>query len=475
MPDMSEDSAAALRQLATTFQVEALGEGDTNVGANVLASMAITLANLARRGSGIRTPDWKLIPVGCNVLASGSLTSNMVLDEVVTSVGRCQDNLLSHLDRLLKDDKAEEKRNERNLSRRWELSGGPPANPGENSLLRLMTGDPELEPLTGSHEEEWAEVLSSSPSEHLGELVRCPRVFITGATPGLLDQQLPGARHGQALVAIGLNRASDVATFGNICTALMDGMVPAGPSGEAVRGRLLLTDPGGVLPVAAKADGDKTAWLSRLLWLVDGSAGPELPSEEANDRTIPIPNLNARFDHAVRLILANRLNSRNPEPLIYDCDFAKTQARWMGFLRDMETHLPGIRGSTRCLLASLTFGLRRLVGAAETPEGFGYSHAGVEALARHLILRMANARAAIHFSAEEAERLSQKRKIFDKLAEGPLDTRTIYRPRIPADRCRELLAELSEEGRVRRRDEMWERVKGATLPEERLRNLPLEV
>ena len=112
--------------------------------------------------------------------------------------------------------------------------------------------------------------------------------------------------------------------------------------------------------MAAKADGDKTTWLARLLWLVDGSAGPDLPSGDAPDGTVRLPNLTARFEHEVRLILANRLNSQNPNPLIYECDFAKAQVRWMKFLDGMERHLPCIRGTARCLLTSLTTVARQI-------------------------------------------------------------------------------------------------------------------
>jgi len=473
---MNPNESDHFRQLLTTFDAHALGEGDEVAGLNVLTSMAITLGNLAREGSGIRLPDWRVIPAGCDLLATGSLTSTMVRDEVVVPVGSCQDNLLSHLDRLLKDDKAEGARAERNLPRRWTLDGGPPANPGENSLLRLMTADPELEPLIESREEEWAEVLGSAPSEHLDDLLRRPRAFIPAASPGVLGQLLTGAHSGLALVAVGLNRASDAANFGDICSALMGLSIPAGPAGESVRARLLVTDPGGVLPVAAKANGDKTTWLARLIWLADGATGPELPSGGA-EGIVRLPYLTARFEHAVRRVLANRFDSRNQQSLIYEADFAKDQVRWMKFLKSMERSLPGIRGTARCLFASLVFGLQRLVEADKAPAGFKFYRSGIEALARHLIRRMANARAAILFSEDQARRLHQKRKILDKLAGGPLDTRSIYRPRISAALCRELLSELAEDGCVKAlgTEDKWARVDGATLPEDRTRQLALDV
>jgi hypothetical protein len=56
-------------------EVRSLGEGDATVGANLLAAMAITLGNLARPGSGIQTRDQRLIPVDCNLLASGARLS----------------------------------------------------------------------------------------------------------------------------------------------------------------------------------------------------------------------------------------------------------------------------------------------------------------------------------------------------------------------------------------------------------------
>ena len=85
---MNETESKDLRHLLTTFNARALGEGDESVGINLLAAMAITLANLTRHGSGIQTPDLRLIPVCCNLLASGARLSDMLLDEVLTPVGR---------------------------------------------------------------------------------------------------------------------------------------------------------------------------------------------------------------------------------------------------------------------------------------------------------------------------------------------------------------------------------------------------
>lgn len=463
---MSQNESDHLRHILTIFDARSLGEGDEAIGANLLAAMAISLANLAHPGSGIRTPDGRLIEVGCNLLAAGARTTNMVLDDVVRPVSRCQDNLLGQLARLLKNDKAEEDRPLQSLPRKWNLSKGQTRNAGENSLLQLMSDGAELGPLFGTREDQWIDIVGSAPSEHFSDLVRRPRAFIAAATPALLNLQLAGVHRGQALVTIGLSSAANAAKFGKVCPSLMDGLIPAGPSGETVRGRLLVTVPASELSKAATAGGDGTAWLARLLWLVDGSDGPELMPQQAGDeKIVRLPQLSARFGYAVQRIFAKRLDSQNPEPVIDTFDFAPDQARWMKFLSDMERNVPDISGMARPLFASLVFGLRRLVGTPEIPKDFNYYRVGIEGFARHLIRRMANARSAILCSSENATKVRHKHKIYSKLAAGPQDTRAIYRrAHLPASHCEDLLAEMAADKCVKRCGQQWERVEGATLP-----------
>jgi hypothetical protein len=259
---MSSKEAKELQKLLTTFDVIGLGEGDRIAGSNLLAAIAVTLANLSRPGSGILTPGGRLIPVGCNLLASGPLVTSLVLDEVVTPVGRHQANLLAQLERLLEDDAAE---GAKSTPRQWTLSRDTKASPGENALFRLATSSSDMPPPFGTYEDEWASVVGDAPSQRFADLVRRPRCFVTATTPGQLVKQIAGAHLGQALVALGLDRAADAASFADLCPALMDGLVPAGPSGEPVRGRLLVTAPCPLLREAAAAKGDKTAWLARLI------------------------------------------------------------------------------------------------------------------------------------------------------------------------------------------------------------------
>jgi hypothetical protein len=474
---MNESESELLQDLLTIFDARALGEGDATVGANLLAAMAIVLANLARPGSGIQTPDMRLIEVSCNLLASGARLSDMIRDEVVTPVGRFQNNILAHVDRLLKSDEEQDQRPLQSLSREWNIlkSGSPSA--GESKFLGLMTLDPKSNLVPEGVDEAWLDVVDIAPNPNFHDMVRSPRAFIAAASPKMLDSQLGGIHAGQAFITIALNRASDAGRFGELCLALMNGLTPLGPSGETTRGRLLVTDPGNMLPDAARQAGDQATWLGRLVWLVSGNAGPELPPQDsAGDNVVRLPHVSARFRYAAQELFAKRMNNRNPVPLIDQMDFTQRQIRWMEFLNEMKSSLPGIDGTARHLFAALVFGLRRIFEAAETPQDFNDLVSGIEALARFLIRRMASARAAILFSAEEAQKRFWKQKILTNLSEGCFENRDVCRLlRQPVAICEPVLLEMATEGALARRGKKWECVIGAALPGSQSLRLPLEV
>lgn len=456
-------SGQALSELLTSFNATQLGEGDVNAGANLLAAMAVTLGNLARPGSGIKLPSGRHIPVGTHLLATGPLVSGLVVDEVVTPVGRCQDNLLAQLERLLKDDATER---DKTTPRNWVLSKGPQSNQGENALFQLMTRDSDLGPLMGSHEDEWMAVLSEPPAQRLADLVRRPRVFIAANTKSCLEKLLPDAHLGEALVSIGLTRAADAANLGDLCPSVMDGLFPGGPSGQLVRARMLVTDHGCVLRAVASAPDERQGWLARLVWLVEGSSGPEAPPPPENgDGLIKLSNLTGRFEEAVRTVIANRLNSHEPQPLIYTNDISQAQVRWMRFLRDMEESLPGISGTARSLFPSLTFGLLRLARTANRPKDFQFQIKGVEAFVRFLIRRMAAARHEMLWSPEQARRRQLKERLVEKLADGPQAVDCLVRRfhKLRTGLCNELLIELKQDGEVLLADDQWTLAKPRAL------------
>lgn len=310
-----------------------------------------------------------------------------------------------------------------------------------------MTRDQDMPPLFGSVQDEWKQVLSEPPSQRVEDLVRRPRVFVTAHTRSHLEKLLPDAHQGEALVAIGLGRAADATKLDDLCPPLMDGMFPGGPAGELVRGRLLVTDQGRILREVAASTDAKHSWLGRLVWLVEGDAGPDAPPVGETGGLIQLPGITRRFGEAVRSTLAHRLNADEPQPLIYNKDLSPYQARWMEFLRDKESSLLGIRGIARSLFPCLVFGLARLT-AAGVPQGFQYHLEGVEAFARFLIERMEAARNEMLWSPEQARRLRLKESMLEKLADGPQNTRALTRRfhSMTLALCNELLSELEEDG-----------------------------
>jgi hypothetical protein len=161
---------------------------------------------------------------------------------------------------------------------------------------------------------------------------------------------------------------------------------------------------------------------------------------------------------------------------LIDCDFHSLQARWIAFLKTQETAVPGITGTARNLLATLLFGLDRIVKSIRLPKDFKWSISQVEALARFLVHRMANARSAMLYSAQSARRLVLEEKILRKLESDPLTVRELTRRigRLPAAHCLELLEDLEAEGKVLRIDDRLWQGRQSTSSATSARHLTLE-
>jgi predicted Rossmann fold nucleotide-binding protein DprA/Smf involved in DNA uptake len=147
-------------------------------------------------------------------------------------------------------------------------------------------------------------------------------------------------------------------------------------------------------------------------------------------------------------------------------EFTKSQARWTSFLKTLEPQFVGISGAARNFYATLVFGLNQLVHATATANDFKWSTVEAQALARFLVQRMVNARAAMLHSAEDEHRELLMEKIFSKLAEGPLEHRAIVRKfhSLPTTQCLELLNHLEDRGRVALVDSKWQRVETVNIP-----------
>jgi hypothetical protein len=448
---MSQKETEALHDLFTTFQVEALGQGDANLGANVLASMLGVLANLAPTDRTILTRDHRPARLGVNLLISGSASSGQVLDEVITEVGRRQRNFAANLD-LYVDGIKEQSEN---------LATLPPMEPGSNLLMDdFAETQSEIEPFFASRTEIWSRILNEVPTEQLSDLYRRPKFLVTAARPGDLENQLQGLRPGHPLVHLGLGKPADLAELSDPGAALVEGRFTVGTRCETVCANLLITDPMQMLGEAAKAPDDRTAWLRHFLWLCDGEAGPQAPtSAQAPD----VPETTTeRFRRALDNVIIQRLNLPEKNPTILDPDTRRATVRWTAFLREMEPRLPGISGAARNLIASLVFGLGEM---ARIEKRLSFSTAGVEAFARFLVRRMANARTMVLHAGEVAQRRSQIERVYRKLEQGPAEPRKIYRNlnRLSARDCDECLRWMEQAGISRRIGNQRELVVGARL------------
>ena len=298
----------------------------------------------------------------------------------------------------------------------------------------------------------------------MNQWLGCSRIFLTGRNPGDIEDQLQYAHMGYPFIYFGVDKVRDFDRFGDLAAAVMDGRATCGPMAESVQGNVLVTDASALLGPAIQEAGGSRHWLGRLVWLADGGAGPEAPGRAADHATPILDQLGARYAGAMTMGLGRRLDFQTAGPTIETLDYAFPQERWVAFLGEMEPTFPGITGAARTFLATLAFGLGELVGASTAPEGFKWYVEGIEALARFLVRRMANARAAFLWSAEDARRRKLKRKILFKIGDGPLSTRDIYRAvSLASDLCEELLLELQAEKLVQCNGRGWQRLEPAAL------------
>jgi len=102
------------------------------------------------------------------------------------------------------------------------------------------------------------------------------------------------------------------------------------------------------------------------------------------------------------------------------------------------------------------------VEGLETP--LPLSIAGIEALARFLVHRMANARVVMIHAGAVEQRQSQIRRIFRKLQQGPVEARKLYRnlSLLAAD-CDECLRWMERAGIARQMNRKWALEPGVVL------------
>jgi hypothetical protein len=452
---MPANDTSHLQSLFTRFDVKRLGEGDAAAGANLLAAMACSLANIQRPGSCLITSDGETIAVGTSLIVSGGRSVSMISEKVLAGLATRQNNFVSHLGKKVQSIAEESQKTKRSVS---------------DSLSELMKSMDEslpdrlFQPWTWHNKqgaaESWSRMVETPAEPTFEDVAAQPMVYVTGITAGTLGPQLERSHLGRPFMHVGVVSARDFASFEQICPTIMDGRITNASSMENVRGTVMVTDSSGALYEAVKANMPHTQWLLRLLWLVDGDAGPE-PGKPVEDKAlIQLDRLAARYEAAMTSAWGERLNCLTTGPAMIADEFPESQARWMAFLKALEPECPGISGTARNLYATLGFGLSRLVSAMETTPVFKWCTRDAELLARFLVQRMVNARAAMLHSAEDERMRNIEASFIRKLGDGPQSDRELQRrsSRLNIDICRKALHNLEGRGSVALVENKWQRV-----------------
>ena len=450
---MTPEANRHLNELLHIFGAARLGEGDPVAGANLLAAMATSIANIAPPGSGLQAPDGETLEAGASLIVSGSYNTSLVAEKILSGLGDRQNHLNSHLRSHVRNHPDKPK-----AAGNFEAEARASVMDRYNNLTLeglYAPGDLHCLGVAGP----WGALIRQPATADFEELRDQHVIFAAKATTGNLAGILDHSHRGRPFLHVELDKAPHFSRVARQCLDVMDGRGSTGFNSQTVRGTVILTDPSGILGEAMRAEGVAGLLASRVVWLVDGNAGPEPGEPSTPTDLVTLDSPGFRYEAAMEQAWGSRLDHRKPTPVLIDCDFHSLQAEWITFLKTQEAAVPGITGTARNLLATLVFGLSQIVGSTRTAKGFSWSIQQIEALARFLVHRMANARSAMLHEAKSARRLGLEEKILRKLGSEPHTVRDLTRKigRVPAAQCLELLEDMEAEGKVLRIDDrLWQ-------------------
>lgn len=408
------DDSAPLAALQRNLGVTDLGNGDPVVGFNLLATMACTLAHLAPDDGSVIHRDGSPARLGTSILVMGSGSSGRIVDEIIAEIGRRQNNVVSHIESYFKWNEAA--RSNKEISRldfKKEM---------DSSVALISETQSEFGDMLKGHQESWQKVLEQTPHQSINKIGKHPKFLVSVGGKKSIEPQLDRLRPGSPLVHLGLSHPDDLIRHSETISALLNGHYPLDDGVRTIKGNFLITDPMQVLIDAARNPDERTRWLGQLLWLTDCDAGPDAPDQPEGAPSPSEIRIERHFRQALSHVMTYRLNLPNMAPLVAPQIPYATKLRWTNFLKEMEPRLPGISGAARNLLTTLAFGLELM-----TPRPNGLTISGLEAFARFLVRRMANARISILHAGELARRRDQIFRVFTKLGSGPLHERKICR------------------------------------------------
>ena len=460
---MTPQEESNLAKLLKSFDATCLGQGNAIAGANLLATMAVTIANLSRKGSCIKMPKFGEMGLGVDLLINGGLSTGLVRDNVIKKAATCQNNLVLQLRQLLY--------NMNDQHKRFSESSAVIANTSrlERALLILLDGtNVGADGITTM----WNDILQTPHNQRLNSIALNPKFLVTAKSPKDLGSQLKELHNNRPLVVLGLNSPENVDELADTCVPLMDGFYPSGDRGETVLANLLVCDPANVLAMIAPNSSPRASWLNRLVWLVDSDIGPLL-QEDSEFLIYPMTKI---IENTLAFSVGKRMNHLHECVTIHEIAMDSNQLAWIQFLKSMEIRFPGISGIARNLLTTLAFGL------AEMNPGINGKDSKlvpdeIEAFGKWIIYRMVNARAAKVGDAKRERSLIHAKKILETLGnKGSLSTREIYRSRtLDATIVKELLLSMERAGLLRRTGDKWECLENGDISKLEIDTLLIDV
>ena len=440
-PEEHNDIATLLQ----SFGAYSLGEGNLNAGANLLAAMAVTLANLSREKSCIASSHLGRLHLGTDLLVTGSHLTRLVRDEILIEVATRQNKILANLRQMMLERSKDpvKTRKESEHTDFWEPDK-------TQELLKNCWNNNRL--TDDQSKLLWSQLMTSSPQTRLESHILFPKFFVTASNSEELRRQLVGLHSNRPFISLNLNSERDGTDFSALCGQILLGLYGF-EMGETVAGRMLVMDPLNVIGKTALNPKTGSSWLNQLVWLVDGKTEPCVQADvkALNKDTLEY------FCKALSSVLTNRLNHLHDKPIVHEIDFAETQALWMEFLETMESRLPGIMGVAKNLAASLAFGLTEM-GLLMYKKSDVFTSRQIFSFAKWIILRMVHTRKAMSMDDQRQLNLSEVEKIFQTIAErGKMHLRDIYRCRsLSSEQCKEFLHMMERGGLLRRVGNAWE-------------------
>ncbi|MEY3896542.1 MAG: hypothetical protein RLZZ214_2062 [Verrucomicrobiota bacterium] len=449
---MNSEDVKNTRLLLNRFNASALGEGDVNAGANVLAGMALSLCNLLRPDSVANSADGSRVSLGSSFLVTGALSSELVTDRVVSPLQFIQNNIHGHITQL---GEVEGHRKATNENFGMNVLSGPG---GPNREVDAILERIEETGFDHAKVSEIRKLLKPPVARMVSPIREQPILFATAAKPATVSELLKTAHAGRPFLHLVLRDQGDGRKFAQVASEVLDGCTMDDSVMRGVKGNWMVTDPEQIMCRPAETKEQGPGWLSRMLWLSDLSDGPDFGHGEGFKGASAF-DLISSYDAAMEYVLVRRLDEYRFElnHVPTTIKFQGNQSEWIQYLRGVEPSLPGITATLRSLPASLFYGLVRMRGIF-LKDAAAFAQ-WVLSFSRVLAARMIHAHRRVSEDRKEASLEATIRKLRERLTTFPQKEREFYRPiGIPANDCRRGLEVLADRGIATRDGDRWLRV-----------------